>query len=175
MSVCANVFALFRNAPSAARLAEIAEIISNRTGYPVNSGPEAHGQLVVVDDADLLVDVNIDGSLNYLSRPRFTKLIGVPSIQGRLFQIGYLSRFWSPDDPQGPAIRYALTMLILLTLPDVEGVWYTWDGYSDGATLPLMTHTAVHRMIDDFVAVGEASHGHPTRYIRTEDSSVINV
>lgn len=175
MSVCANIFVLFRDVPTASRLADLAEAISNRTGDPVKEGSEPYGRLVDVDDADLLASVNEDGSLDYLGRERPSKLLGVPSIQGRLLKIGYLSRYWSADCPNGPAMYYALTMLVLLAQQDVEGVWYTWDDYSDGAQLPPMKRDDVHRMIDDFAAVGEHSNGRPTRYIRVEDGTVINV
>lgn len=169
MSVCANIFVLFKDVPSTSRLAELEEVISNRTGMPV-SGDE-YRRLNPVEDADLVADVAEDGSLNVRSRQRHSKLCGAPTIQGRLMRISYLSRHWDAACyPQGPAMRYVVTLLVLLARPDVQGVWYIDDCSLEGnVAIPAMTRDSAHAMIDNFIAIGEMTDGRPTRYIRTED------
>lgn len=174
MSVCSNIFVLFKNVPTANRLAELGEIISNRTGMPVSSND--YQRLMPVEDADLVADVAEDGSLNFWRSQRYSKLCGTPTIQGRLMRISYLCRHWDAACyPQGPAMLYALTMLVLLANPHVQGVWHIDDSSLEGnVTIPAMMRDHVHTMIDDFVAIGEMTDGRPTRYIRTEDGTVIN-
>jgi len=174
MSVCSNIFVLFKDVPTANRLAELGEIISNRTGMPVSSND--YQRLMLVEDADLVADVAGDGSLNYWRSQRYSKLCGTPTIQGRLMRISYVCRHWDAACyPQGPAMLYALTMLVLLANPHVAGVWHIDDCSLEGnVIIPAMTRDHVHTMIDDFVAIGEMTDGRPTRYIRTEDGTVIN-
>lgn len=175
MSVCANIFVLFKDVPTASRLAELEEIISNRTGIPVSS-TDFH-RLMPIEDADLVADVAEDGSLNFRRGQRYSKLCGTPTVQGRLMRISYLCRHWDAACyPQGPAMLYVLTMLTLLASSHVQGVWYIDDSSLEGnVTIPAMTRDHVHTMIDDFVAIGEMTDGRPTRYIRTEDGAVINI
>lgn len=173
MSVCANIFVLFKSAPSPARLAEIEEVISNRTSRPVEPPDSDYGRLRLFHDADLRADVSEDGTLHYLYRERAIKPTGVPSIQDRLFAISYLSRWWDEGYPEGPVMEYAVTMLCLIAQADVSGVWYMSD--SDGGDFPCMSRDSVHRLIDSFIAVGEKFGGKPVKYIRSESGIVINV
>ncbi|MDN7901467.1 hypothetical protein QZM82_35285 [Burkholderia cepacia] len=174
MSITAHLFVLFKAPPSAERLAAIAETLSNRVGLPASDFTAGSEQLQPVDDADLRADIHEDGALHYRSDWRSSKLIGAPTLEGRLYEIGYLTRHWSASYAEGPAMTYALTQLVLLSQSDVEGVWYTDSYVEDGATIPASTHEMVHRMIDEFVAVGETTGDRPTRYIRT-DGCVINI
>ena len=172
MSTSACIFVLFRNEPGASRLAEIEETISNRVGHPVSSNPRGYERMVPAEDADLLADINDDGSLHYLSEERPCKLIGVPAIQGRLFVIHYLSRHWQADSyAGGPAIDYAITLLTLMAQLDVERVWYTTDDYQLGCCVPPMTPAIAHQMIDDFITVGDIFQGRTVRHWWLPDGS----
>ncbi|WP_207002607.1 hypothetical protein [Trinickia mobilis] len=175
MSITAHLFVLFKSQPSADRLASIAEILSNRVGLPASDFTEGRERLRPVDDADLMADVRDNGDLNYRSNARTSKLLGAPQLDGRLYEIGYLTRYWSTSYSGGPAMTYAFTQLVLLAQADVEGVWLSNSYCEDGLTIPASTHETVHRMIDDFVSVGETTGHEPTRYIRTEDGLVINI
>ncbi|MBN3729428.1 hypothetical protein G3N98_00545 [Burkholderia sp. Tr-20390] len=78
-------------------------------------------------------------------------------IEGRLFKIDYLTRYWEVfrggmDFFDGPAIRYALTLMVLLAQSDIEGVWYGADEYHQGAHIKRMTNEIAHRMIDEYIA-----------------------
>lgn len=178
MSVCANITVLFKNAPDAGHLQAVGQILSNRTGMPVSDDAQPYGRMVEVFDADLISDVNEDGSLRCTGDDgqRLSPLLGAPRLQGRLYRIDYLSRFWESHYRQGPMVQYAITMLCLLSQPNIEGVWYDSENFwSDGGTSKAMTPSRVHALIDDFVKAGEYSHDQPTRYIRTEDGRVINI
>lgn len=120
--------------------------------------------------------MNDDGSLRVLDRQRYSPLLGAPRLEGRLYRIDYLSRYWDSHYRQGPMIQYAITMLCLLSQPNVEGVWYDSDSFwSDGGTSKAMTSSSVHALIDEFVAGGEYSGGQPTQYICTDGGLVINI
>ncbi|TES61934.1 hypothetical protein E2P84_43015 [Burkholderia cepacia] len=174
MSITAHLFVLFKSPPSTERLAALAETLSNRVGLPASDFTEGSERMMPVDDADLRADVDDDGALHYCADWRSSKLIGEPTLQGRLYEIGYLTRDWSEGYREGPAVTYALTQLVLLSQGDVEGVWYTnaWCLQFD-ATIPASTHATIHAMIDEFVATGQTSGDRPTRYIRV-DGGVIN-
>lgn len=175
MSTTAHLFVLFTAPPTIDRLAALAETLSNRVGLPASDFTSGDERLKPVDDADLWADVQEDGALHYLSDSRSSRLIGAPALDGRLHEISYLTRDWRTDYAEGPAMRYALTQLVLLSQDDVEGVWYTNDySLQFELRIPASTHQTVHRMIDEFVAVGETSGGNPTRYVRV-DGCVINV
>lgn len=169
MSICAHILVLFRQKAPADRISQVEEAISNRIGYALNVDPHPYGRLVEIDDADLHADVNDDGSLRWNEKGRQTPFIGVPSIQGRLFGINYLTRHWSPDYSEGPVADYAITLLTLLAQPDVEGVWFVSDYYFAGGTAPKQTHQSVHEMLDTFVQIGATFGGKPARYVRSED------
>ena len=178
MSVCANITVLFKDAPDADRLQAVEQILSNRTGMPISDDAQPYGRMVEAFDVDLLADVNDDGSLRCLGRAdrRNSPLLGAARLQGRLYRIDYLSRYWEPHYKQGPLLQYAITMLCLLSQPTVEGVWYDSDSlWSDGGTSKGMTTSRVHALIDDFVTAGEYSHGQPTQYILTESGQVIDI
>lgn len=173
MSTSANIFVLFQGEPSPVRLASLEEMIANRLGRPVEAATSTYNRMVAVLDADLNADAGEDGHLHFLGRERSSKPPGQPSIDGRLFQISYLTRWWDDGYAEGPVMDYSLTMLCLLAQSDVAGVWYTPDNYSDGMRCPGMTRERVHALIDSFVGIGEMSSGKPTRFIRTECGSVI--
>lgn len=173
MSTAASIFALFKSPPSAGRLAEIEEILANRHQRPVESAKARYCRLAPVPGADLRVDVTDEGMLHFLGVERYDKLIGVPSMDDRLFEIGYPTRWWSESYAEGPVIEYAITMLCLLSQADVSGVWYSADNYDDGACLAPMTHDQVHELIDAFVAVGNMRGGRPARYIFSQGGHVI--
>lgn len=157
MSTCAVFFVLFDRQPSPDRISDIEALICNRT-EPVRiisifDDPE-FGHLAPIDDADLLADINDDGSLHYLHRERHTPLIGVPSMQGRMFKLAPLTRLWTEWCPDGPAVEYVTTALVLLAQDDIIGLWYGDEQYQDGVTLPPMTKEAALQMLDDFIRVG---------------------
>lgn len=174
MSTCANIFILFKAMPAEARVAEIDEAISNRTGLPVEPQGERYGRLIALKDAHSLVDISEDGIFNYHDSGSAISP-AVPPLDGRLFYISYVARWWDKLYPEGPAITYALTMLWLMSQADVVDVWYMSDSYSEGGRYQRMSKSQVHEMIDDFVAIGDITSGRPTRYIRTEDGSIISV
>lgn len=70
MSSCANIFVLFNAMPVEARIAEIEEAISNRTGLPVEPKGERYNRLIALDDAHSLVDISEDGFFHYHDRGR---------------------------------------------------------------------------------------------------------
>lgn len=171
MSITANIFVLFDAPPSRDRLAQLEEIISNRTGGPVGSVVENFERLCMVEDADEVVDVLPDGTLHYLAHGRnawdpHCPVSGNSPIQDRLFEIVYLSRWWSDNCPEGPLMEYALTMLCLESQPDVQRVWYTDSSYYHGIRLSAMSHERIHELIDRYVAIGKISEGKPARYTR---------
>lgn len=175
MSVTANFFILFRTQTSKERVGAIEEIISNRLGVPAPSerpGDCEFDRFLVVDEPDLWTDVSDDGTLNYLTVARNSKLLGEPSLEHRLFQNSTLSRFWCDTYGDGPVIEHAITALVLLAQTDIEWVWLTSD-YYEGKNKAL-THAGAHQLIDDFIRVGDLKSGRPTRYIRTE-AGVIDV
>lgn len=156
MSTCANFFVLFREPPTPERLKEVEAIIANRTNgviAPRNHQPD-YERLTAVEDADLVADVNEDGSLHYLNRQRYSPLIGAPSIQGRLHVLQTLMRLWADWYPEGPAVEYVVLTLSLLAQDDVIGVWYGDEKYQDGGTIPPMTKAAAYQMLDDFIRIG---------------------
>lgn len=155
MSVCANFFVFFATAPSAERIDQIDALVSNRTGQVIRPYKERYGRLIAVEDADLYADVSDDGCLTYLARARSSKLIGEPSIQGQLFQLDPLSRYWSDWYPDGPIVEYVITILSLLAQPDVKWVWYGRDGYQDGIEWQAVTHQTAHAMLDNFITIGQ--------------------
>ncbi|ABO60423.1 hypothetical protein LA345_36745 (plasmid) [Burkholderia vietnamiensis] len=78
-------------------------------------------------------------------------------IEGRLFKIDYLTRYWEVFSSglgffDGPAVRYALTLLVLLAQSDIVAVWYGADDYHDGAHIKRVTQEIAHRMIDEYIA-----------------------
>jgi hypothetical protein len=164
MSIGAYILVLFRDQPSTTRIQEVESIISNRTGAhlgarsarPSTSIDDVYERLVAEYDVDLYASVNDDGSLTWVNSRRHGPLLGEPSLQGRLFGINYLSRYWSTDYPQGPAVMYAVTLLTLMSQPDVNGVWYSADDFQDGRTIAAATHQSVHQLLDDFVRIGDA-------------------
>lgn len=177
MSITASIFVLFESAPSEARLLDIEEVISNRTGRPVErrSG-QIYGRFLPVPDADLHASVAQDGSLQWVEEARLGRFSNLPSIEGRLFQNATLNRWWSEDYAEGPLMEFATIMLCLLAQPDVRGVWYASDSSLEGRVeLPPQTHASVHQLIDSFISVGETSGDKPSRYIRTESGGVVNI
>ncbi|MBN3761196.1 hypothetical protein [Burkholderia sp. Ac-20365] len=174
MSISAIMFVLFRNPPAAFRLQEIEERVSNRTGFPVADSNDRYDKLWPLDEADLVADVGQDGVLHYRDPPRYARLPDVPPLEGRMYKISFSSRYWDRDISDGPAMRYALTILTLLAQHDVEGVWYCSHYYQDGADIAPSTTQSALQMVMDFVAVGMTSNGRPVRYIRT-DVGVIDI
>lgn len=156
MSICANFFVLFRESPTPERLKALDAIIANRTDgaiAPRDHQPD-YERLIPVEDADLVADVNEDGSLHYLDRQRYSPLIGVPSLQGRLHILRTLMRCWTDWYPEGPAVEYVVLTLALLAQDDVTGVWYGDEKYQDGVTIPSMTKNSALAMLDDFIRIG---------------------
>lgn len=182
MSTCANFFILFRSLPTAERVSELEEAISNRTEIPVPiaSEREHYGRYVEVYDADLRADVSAEGVLTWLGRERYSPLLGVPSIQGRLFENSTLERHWSKEYSNGPAITHIITALTLLAQPDIEWVWYVSDHFSEGGNAPALTHTSVHGMLDDYIAVGNLTFDtqtlqtRPVKYIWSEGGFILD-
>jgi len=173
MSICANIFVLFQAAPAVARVAEIEEAISNRTGMPVKPKGEIYNRLIAVRDVHALVDISEDGVFHYHDSWSATSS-AVPPLDGRVYKISYTTRWWDKDYPEGPVITYALTMLWLMSQADVADVWYMSDSYSEGGRYQRMSKAQVHEMIDDFVAIGDSTSGRTTRYIRAEDGTIIS-
>lgn len=157
MSTCAVFFVLFNEQPSPDRIKSIEALIANRTDptriISANDHSES-GHLTPVEDADLLTDINDDGSLNYLHKERYAPLIGVASTQGRLLKLGPLARLWSESYPYGPAVDYVTTALVLLAQDDIIGLWYGNEQYQDGVTIPPMTKEAALQMLDEFIRIG---------------------
>lgn len=179
MSICAHIFVLFREPVTEARIAAIDELISNRTGVPVPAKREEisddrywYDRFLPVPEADLCADVSEDGTLNILRTERHSKLLGEPSIEGRLYENNTMSRHWREGYAEGPAIQFALTMMTLIDQPDVQWVWYT-DDYKERMH-KAMARTDVHQLIDDFIRVGKTNGGRPTRYVYS-DSGVISI
>lgn len=178
MSVTTTITVLFKTAPDKARIVELEALLSNRTGEPVSQSSAPYGRLVAVEDADRLGDVNDDGSFRWVGtdRMRSSPLLGTHRLQGRLFVIDCLTRFWSTDYREGPLMTYAVILLTLLSHAEVEGVWYHHSNQlCEGGTSKAMTDSSVHALIDDFIRDGSYSFGKPTQYIRTESGLVINI
>ncbi|MDR8093127.1 hypothetical protein KPB05_37355 [Burkholderia gladioli] len=125
--------------------------------------PHADGyeRLVLVEYADEQASIGDDGTLHYGEKGRSLleaesgQRVGLPPLDGRLFRISYLTRDWQENYPEGPAISYALTMLVLLAQPETDGVWYEneWNLQFDVSLAPV-TKAAAHQLIDRFVAIG---------------------
>ena len=176
MSTTAVITVLFKNEPGQALLQALETTIYNRTGKPVPLPTEQYGQLAAVEDADLLGDVNDDGSFRWVGTDdmRYSPLLSGPRLQGRLYVIHTLLRFWSTDYREGPVVDFAVLMLTLLACPEVEGVWYHQSNHlSEGGTSAAMTAARIHSLIDDFVRDGKTSFGRPAQYVRSESGSVI--
>lgn len=177
MSICANFYVLFRETPAAERIDAIEELVSNRTGFPAPANrnspqDDQYERLLPVLDADFCAEISHDGALKILDSPRNSRLLGEPSLEGRLFENSTLRRHWTKENGSGHVIHFALTMLTLLSQSDIEWVWYTSD-YNEGLRRPV-TQFDVHQMIDDFIRVGDLTDGRPTRFIMTA-AGVINI
>lgn len=155
MSTCAVFFVLFKAPPTSVRLKELEAIIANRTAGGIAGLVESvYGRLKPVEDADLVADITEDSSLHYLHKERPAPLVGVLSIQDRLHILDPLVRWWAPDSPEGPAMEFVITILVLLAQKDIGGVWYGDEHYQDGVTIPAMTKSDALRMLDEFIQVG---------------------
>jgi hypothetical protein len=159
MSICANVLMLFDKTPSAARIRQLEDVIANRLRVrdwqQLATTQDPHGRLVAVDCADLHADVNDDGSLKWDSDGRNSPRYGEPLLQGRLFCISYLTRYWSPGYPDGPLTDYAVTLLTLLSQSDIQSTWYVDDSFFEGGgTEPQQTPQSVHDMLDAYIRIG---------------------
>lgn len=164
MSVYATIFVMFHEPPSSARVAELDLVIAQYIGTRNEPRSDDFERLVAVDLADGYVEVASDGMLQYYADSRGADRPNAKSIEGRLFKIDYLTRYWEVSRgevtfPDGPAISYALTLLVLLAQSDVEGVWYGADDYHYGAHIKRLTAEGAHRMIDEFIAYRYAQRG----------------
>lgn len=155
MSTCAVFFVLFNAIPTPERILQLEAIIANRAPNMISETKENDfGHLIAIEDADLYADVNEDGGLHYLDRARYSPLLGVPSIQGRLYELCPLSRVWDKWSPDGPAVDFVVLMLTLLAQGDVLHVWYGTEKYQEGVTLPAMGRDSVLELLDDFIRLG---------------------
>lgn len=159
MSKCANIFVNFTYEPPRERIHSLLELISNRTQVPV-SDDEIYGRLVKCDE-NVFVDNN--GQIKFTDSG--------PYGSHYVYQISYLTRYWSTTYPEGEIMVYALTLLTLLDQNDVQNVWYSDDDYRD-YTLPCLDAESIHGLINDFVRVGETTSGELTRHIHTEDGVI---
>lgn len=175
MSVCVSIYVLFKSAPTSDGIIAIEEKISNRTGRPVEPPEAIFGRFRPVEDADLWAAVSVEGALKFIEPPDHYPLPTASSLQGRLFINSLSTRWWSEDYPEGPLLDYAMMMLYLLQHKDVCGVWYVIDDVTEGKPIPSITHSDVHALIDQFVAVGKKSHDRDVRFIRIEGGEVINI
>ena len=181
MSRSAAIFFLTPDKPSVQRLGELSESISNRIAYPLGKGSYGGHEIVGVDDmpsvwgsVDRYVEIDSKGFLHWFTDPKPN--IDSTVLEGRLHLIFYSTRFWSTDYPQGPLLKYATTLLTLLSQPDISRVWYTTGTFEEGCCIEPMTRDAVHKLIDDFIRIGENnSSGEKVRYIRDSDGCVIGV
>lgn len=104
MSVCANIYCLFKGErPGPERVKTLQSLIWNRLGYGECYVPhnEEYGVLVEWEYADLEMSISSDYRLEQLPRPRHAPLSNVPSIDGRLYGIHYLTRWWDEGSPRG--------------------------------------------------------------------------
>ncbi len=148
MSTTAMFFVLFKSQPTKDRLLELEAIISNRVDMT------NFCQLEQVDESDLYASINDDGSLEFLNTARCRPLIGIPSIQNLLYKSWPGRRLWADWYPDGPAAAYVITLLVLLSQPDIAGVWYGDEKYHDGVTIPATTKESALKMLDDFIRIG---------------------
>lgn len=153
MSICTNIYCLFKDIPSAERIAEVQKVIDNRLGRDEFSRPhdKDYGHLIAENDVDTDYSFRDDGTVTLLDRPRIGPLMNEPLRQGKFFCISYLTRWWSTSYPDCPPTEYVITLLALLAQGDIEGVWYVQD---DWHTAERLTTESVHGMLDAFIQVG---------------------
>lgn len=156
------IFVLFKDVPSATRIADLNAAIWNRTyvkARKIDADPDTdpYVRLVEMDDADLLAAVEEDGHLEIRerSRQRAAPLIGQQRLKGRLFHYSTMNRVWNKEwTLDGPADEFAILILTLLQQVDVAYVWLTDESFSDGIDIDPMTNQKAHALIDDFVRLG---------------------
>lgn len=156
MSICANIYCLFRQPPSVERLSELQAAIFERVGVHLESRRSEvlasdYGHLVQTWDADTEYQFDRDGTVTRLDRPRSESLYGEPSREGRFFGIHYLTRWWSESIPEGPLAEYVVTLLTLLRQDDVEAVWYAPDQWD---SMRAVTSDDAHALLDAFISTG---------------------
>lgn len=155
MSVCANIYCLFRQEPpTSERVASLQATIWNRLGYSdvYDHGGSQYGRLVPEEDADVLYDFHEDGTVERLHRARYSPLLGNATREGRFYTISYLTRWWSEDYPDGPMGEYAITLLTLLAQPDIELVWL---GRDEWISMSALSSAEVHQMLDAYIRIGQ--------------------
>lgn len=146
MSICANVYVLFRVTPTAERVKELEASIIAILGYRPWTANRRD------NDADKFFTPSDTDSLDFTQQGRITtrqydwSYMGVPGPvhASRFYEISYLSRWWSESYPDGPMQEYGKTMLYLLKQADIEHVWFAPDDFGQ---LDPMTSAGVEQMM----------------------------
>lgn len=144
MSICANIFVLFKTTPAARRVREIEVDIIKKIGHaPWTFDGLDVGFLQSYSGEMDELSFDVAGHIEQLRRPRSGLLPGPVSAE-RFFHISYLSRWWSETYPDGPMTKYGETMLTLLAQPEVEMVWFAPDEWG---AIDALTASEIHAMI----------------------------
>ena len=154
MSICANIYCLFKAAPSQERLTEVQKLIWNRLGYADDFQPQSseYGVLSPTWDVDHDYDFGKDGTISERNNYRVGVLMGELPRQERFYGIHYLTRWWSEDYPEGPMLQYVATLLTLLQQDDIEWVWYAPD---QKRSMAAMTVKGVYDMLETYIRIGQ--------------------
>ena len=146
MSICANLYVLFRVTPTAERVKQIEASITSMLGHrpwTMNRWDNDADRFLTPRDTDSL-DFTQQGSITTRQYDRSYMGLPGPVDSSRFYEISYLSRWWSESYPDGPMQEYGKTMLHLLNQPNVEHVWFAPDDFSQ---LDPMTSADVGRMM----------------------------
>ena len=146
MSICANLYVLFRTTPTAERVRGIEANIVAMLGYrpwAMNCWNNNADKFLTPSHTDSL-DFTQQGRITTRQYDRcYTGLPG-PVDSSRFYEISYLSRWWSESYPDGPMHEYGKTMLYLLNQADIDYVWFAADEFDQ---IDPMTSVAVERMM----------------------------
>lgn len=146
MSICANIYVLFRVTPTAERVKEMEEIIIAILGHrpwTTNRWDNDSDKFLTPSDTDSL-DFTQQGRIAIRQYDwSYTGLLG-PVDASRFYEISYLSRWWSESYPDGPMQDYGKTMLYILEQEDVEHVWFAPDDFDQ---IDPLTSADVERMM----------------------------
>lgn len=154
MSTCANIYALFRTAPSSDRVREIethlVAILGERP-WSRNSWDDDPEKFFTPIDTRLL-EFTQQGKMTLGRFER--RIVGPlgPIDPTRFYGINYLTRWWSVHSPEGPMHKYGKTMLYLLNQADVEYVWFVPDEFYEAEP---MTSVIVEHMMSRAAQLAE--------------------